>query len=89
MTHELMTEEVRREADRTSPRPLIYRLWISLALTFLDGVAIWQWFYTDVLSSLDGTETAISGVFFLVMLGTLAHVWSVTLSPVLRQRRRG
>jgi hypothetical protein len=84
MSHELMTDPVRPETDDTTPHVLIHRVWISIALTLLDGFAVWQWLSTDAFSSLNAIETVISEALFLVMLGTLARVWSVTLGPVLR-----
>ena len=89
MPHELATDAVCPEIDDTTHHVSIHRLWISIALTLLDGFAVWQWLSTDVFSSLNTVETVISEALFLVMLGTLARVWSLTLSPLLRETRQG
>jgi uncharacterized membrane protein len=89
MPHELMTVAVRPESDDTTPHVLIHRILVSIALTLLDGFAIWQWLSTDVFSFLNVIETVTSESLFLVMLGTLARVWSVTLGPVLRGTLQG
>jgi hypothetical protein len=88
MPNELTTAEVRPQGGRIFTSLFLRRLAISITLTLLDVVAIRQSVQPDVLGSLDGICIALLGAVLSVMLGTLAHIWSLTLRTLASRKRR-